>query len=432
MRALLIVAGRSTRFWPLSDKNQWRVAGKALLQHQVERLLEGGCSDIVLVGGAHNMDALRGIFPEYKIIEQADLSLGMRGALLSALPFCGAEPVMIVSGNDVVEPKAYRALLKCFAKSKRCDGLLLARKVQRYFPGGYLTVSEGRIRGIVEKPGAGNEPSDLVNLVAHVHRNAGVLFDALSRVKHTKDDGYEVALNELCAEGVYEAVAYEGSWQAVKYPWHMLALLPLLLADMRKKRHRRAKVHKTAVVEGKVILEEGVRILPHASVIGPCYIGAGTIIGNNALVRGSSIGRRCVIGYNTEVVRSVLGDDVWTHSSYVGDSVIDSNVSFGAGTTTGNLRLDEGEISSVVKGEPVATGLDKFGTAIGRNVRTGIHTCISPGMKIGASSFIGSNLLVAQDIPDNSFVKATALLDVRPNKSASSAPMDREKFKKKM
>ena len=37
-----------------------------------------------------------------------------------------------------------------------------------YFPGGYLTLEGGRVTSVVEKPGAGNEPSDLVNLVAHV------------------------------------------------------------------------------------------------------------------------------------------------------------------------------------------------------------------------------------------------------------------------
>jgi bifunctional UDP-N-acetylglucosamine pyrophosphorylase/glucosamine-1-phosphate N-acetyltransferase len=433
MRTLLIVAGRSTRFWPLSDKNLWRLAGKTLLQHQVDRLQEAGCTDVVLVGGAHNMDALRALFPDNKIIEQADLSLGMRGALLSSLLYCGAEPVLIVSGNDVVESSAYASLLKKFKKNAKADGLLLARKVDRYFPGGYLTLENGLIRGIVEKPGAGKEPSDLVNLVAHVHRNAATLFDALSRVSPTKDDGYEIALDELCKEGHYEAVAYKGLWQAVKYPWHLLALLPILLNDMGKKKiSRKAHVHKSAVVEGHVILEEGVRVLPHASVIGPCHIGKGTVIGNNALVRGSSIGQRCVIGYNTEVVRSVIGDDVWTHSSYVGDSVLSDNVSLGAGTTTGNLRLDEAEISSLVKGESVGTGLDKFGTAVGEGARTGIHTCIGPGVKIGARSFVGSNALISQDIPDDSFVKTSTAIDIRPNTKAPAKPADREKFKRKI
>jgi bifunctional UDP-N-acetylglucosamine pyrophosphorylase/glucosamine-1-phosphate N-acetyltransferase len=156
------------------------------------------------------------------------------------------------------------------------------------------------------------------------------------------------------------------------------------------------------------------------------------VIGNNALVRGSSIGQRCVIGYNTEVVRSVIGDDVWTHSSYVGDSVLSDNVSLGAGTTTGNLRLDEAEISSLVKGESVGTGLDKFGTAVGEGARTGIHTCIGPGVKIGARSFVGSNALISQDIPDDSFVKTSTAIDIRPNTKAPAKPADREKFKRKI
>ncbi|HRH74037.1 MAG TPA: hypothetical protein PLM62_13150, partial [Zoogloea sp.] len=105
---------------------------------------------------------------------------------------------------------------------------------------------------------------------------------------------------------------------------------------------------------------------------------------------------------------------------------------FGAGTITGNLRLDEAEISSSVKGEPVGTGLDKFGTAIGEGARTGIHTCIGPGVKIGRNSFIGSNALIDKDIPDDSFVKTSVTLDIRPNTKSPAKPADREKFKRKI
>ena len=67
-----------------------------------------------------------------------------------------------------------------------------------------------------------------------------------------------------------------------------------------------------------MVLGEGVRVLAHATIVGPCVIGARTIIGNNALVRGSSVGRDCVVGYNTEVKSSVLADHVWTHMTYLG------------------------------------------------------------------------------------------------------------------
>lgn len=434
MIAILIVAGRSKRFWPLPEKTLFPVAGTTLIAEQVKRLRAAGLKEIVIVGGEHNKAEFEDMFPTLKVLRQEDLDLGMRGALLSSLPHCGSEPVMIVSGNDVIDVSAYKGLVKRSTTISR-GGLILARKVAHYFPGGYLTVKGKRIIGIVEKPGAGNEPSNLVNIVAHVHMSAKELLAALKKVKPTKDDGYEVALQAMLESHPYEAVPYEGMWQPVKYPWHMLSLLGVLLPQNGKpKIDKTAKVHKTAVIEGAVVIGKNVKVFAHATVMGPCIIGEGTIIANNALVRGSSVGKHCVIGYNTEVARSVLADNVWTHTSYLGDSVVGSDVSLGAGTTTGNLRLDESEISSVVSGESVSTGLGKFGAVIGSGCRTGIHTCFLPGVKIGAGSFTNSATLVTGDVPDGSFVKMenAGKMIIRENKAAKAGPASREGMRKKL
>ncbi|MBP9850441.1 MAG: NTP transferase domain-containing protein [Candidatus Peribacteraceae bacterium] len=434
MIAILIVAGRSKRFWPLSEKTLFPVAGTTLIEEQVKRLQAAGLKEIVIVGGEHNKADFEEMFPKLKILQQEDLDLGMRGALLSSLPHCGEKPVMIVSGNDVIDVSAYKGLLKQ-SKNLSRGGLLLARRVTQYFPGGYLTVKGKRITDIVEKPGAGNEPSDLVNIVAHVHVSGRELLAALKKVKTTKDDGYEVALQAMLESHPYEAVPYEGVWQPVKFPWHMLSLLSILLPQNTKPViDKTAKIHTTAVIEGAVVIGKNVKVFAHATVMGPCVIGEGTIIANNALVRGSSVGKHCVIGYNTEVARSVIADDVWTHTSYLGDSIVGSNVSLGAGTTTGNLRLDESEISSVVSGESVSTGLGKFGVVIGAGCRTGIHTCFLPGVKIGAGSFTNSATLVTGDIPDGSFVKMenAGKMIIRENTAAATDPTSREGMRKKL
>jgi bifunctional UDP-N-acetylglucosamine pyrophosphorylase/glucosamine-1-phosphate N-acetyltransferase len=428
MHALLLLAGRSRRFWPLQEKALFPICGKTLLEHQVERLKEGGIDDIILVGGAHNLEDAKSVCPELQAIEQEDLELGMYGALLSALPSLGKKPVLIVSNNDIIEPSAYAELLKI----KNADGVILAQKVHRYFPGGYLTLEGNRITGIMEKPGEGKEPSDLVNIVAHVHKDASVLLDALKDVKSDRDDKYEVALQKLFQSHHYEALPYEGSWQAVKYSWHILPLLPLLLQDIKKPSiHKSASVHPTAVVEGNVVIEEGVRVLPHATIVGPCTIGAHSVIGNNALVRGSSVGQHCVVGYNTEVKSSVLANHVWTHSTYIGDSVVAENVSFGAGSVTGNLRLDEGEITSHWEGEHLNTGLTKFGTIIGPDCRIGIHTGINPGVKIGKGTFVSGGTFVTEDIPDESFVRMKeGVMTVKQNTASAPKPQEREKYRK--
>src|ERR1035437_8706026 len=110
MKVLLLLAGRSRRFWPLSEKSLFPVCGQPLLGHQLARLRAAGFDDIILVGGAHNLPEGSTLFPDLPTVQQENLDLGMQGALLSALPQVGKEPVLIVSSNDIVESSGFEEL----------------------------------------------------------------------------------------------------------------------------------------------------------------------------------------------------------------------------------------------------------------------------------------------------------------------------------
>ena len=69
------------------------------------------------------------------------------------------------------------------------DGVLLAKRVDSYFPGGYIVTKESRITKIIEKPGQGKEPSDIVNIVLHLHKDSQALLNALRKIE-SNDDGY--------------------------------------------------------------------------------------------------------------------------------------------------------------------------------------------------------------------------------------------------
>jgi UDP-N-acetylglucosamine diphosphorylase / glucose-1-phosphate thymidylyltransferase / UDP-N-acetylgalactosamine diphosphorylase / glucosamine-1-phosphate N-acetyltransferase / galactosamine-1-phosphate N-acetyltransferase len=449
IQTLLLLAGRSRRFWPLAEKSLWPFLGKPLLHYQVERLQRGGLTNINFVGGHHNLEEVNALFPKMPAIEQENLDLGMRGALLSALPHMKGQSVCIVSNNDVIESQAYEKLL-AVSRQPGVDGAILAQRVKRYFPGGYLMTGnqESGIRlaprslgeggnqgeycpgviGVIEKPGEGKEPSDLVNIVAHVHNHPAKLLEALEDVSSSRDDAYEVALTALCKEFNYVAVPYEGRWDAVKYPWHILDVTERFLSELSGEEGERGPfdeaqgkkgkgdIHPTAVIEGPVVLEEGVRVFPHATIQGPCYIGRGTVIGTNALVRDSIIGERCVIGFSSEVARSNLHSHVWAHSTYIGDSVIGRNVGFGAGSVVANLRLDEGEVFSEVSEQKINTQRTKSGVVIGNDVRIGIHASFAPGVKIGRGSFISSATYVSRDVEDGRYVHAKeGILEEREN-----------------
>ncbi|MBD3360448.1 NTP transferase domain-containing protein [Candidatus Peregrinibacteria bacterium] len=436
MKVLILAAGRSKRMNPIKDKNFLNFLGKPLIKWQLEMLKEAGLDDVILVGGKHNLDDLIDLTQTLKmdieVVEQKDLNKGMCGAILAAKDKINKEEVLIFSSNDVVDKSAFELIQDAAARGD-ADSYILGKKVVEYFPGGYLEVNEkGLIRRIVEKPAPGTEPGDMVNLVIHLHKNSEGLITALESVKSKKDDLYEVALDNLIKSGMkMKAVSYEGFWQPIKYPWHIHKIFRYLFDKSNKGIGRFTDIADDATIKGEVIIGNYVRIFEGAVVNGPVYVGDYSVIANNALVRNCHIGQDCVIGYCSEIARSYLGNDVWSHTNYIGDSVIGNNVSFGAGSVTGNLRLDEYNVLFKYGNEKIDTGLKKFGLVCGDNVRIGVNTSFMPGVKIGSDSFIGAGVVIGKDVPENSYARGKFELKISKNRSTADKS-DREELKKKL
>lgn len=427
MKTLLLAAGRSHRAKPIEDKNFLKFFGKTLLEHQLDRLQDAGFKDILIVGGAHNLDALEAVSQPYgaRVLEQKNLEDGMAGAILTVEEEVGDEDLFVVSSNDVVEMKAYELMHK--AAQQEGDSFLLAYEVSEYFPGGYLRMDGERIVEIVEKPDPGQEPSRWVNIVLHLHKNPRALFETLKKTSTPKDDRYEAAMATLMKERVFKAVPYTGPWQAIKHPWHVLDLMKQMLSTVERKIHPSAQIAKTAVINGAVIIEEGCKIFDHAVIQGPAYIGKNCVVANNALVRESMIGAGSVVGFSTEVARSFIGEDCWFHSNYVGDTVMGDNVSFGAGAICANLRLDEKEITS----GGIATGRNKLGPLLGSHIRVGVQTSLMPGIRVGSNTMITSGLVIGEDVETSKYVSGKMELKIQDNRAVLNKNA-REEMKKKL
>ena len=435
MKTILLAAGLSNRMQPITSKPLLNFLGKPLVVHQVEMLLRHDLNDIVLVCGKHNIEDLKAVdYPNDANIDfalQTDNASGIQGAILSCEEFLNGEDVLILNSNDIVEDKAIANILKEY-KATTHDAYITGIKQETYFPGGYLSIdANGIMTGIIEKPGAGNEPSDLVNIIVHLYRNSSELIEFLKNANSDADDLYETAMqNMIKAKKQMLAVSYNGIWQSIKFPWHVKPAFDFFFERAEKYISDSASISEHAIVKGDVIIEDGVRIFEGAIVNGPAYIGKDSIIANGSLVRDSHLGAGCIVGFATEIARSYLGHDVWTHTNYVGDSVLGNNVSFGSGTVTGNLRLDEKNIAVSIKKKKLDSGQNKLGLITGNNIRVGINTSFMPGVKIGSDCFIGAGIVIAQDIPAGSFVRGEQSLKISPNRAVASD--DRSQFKKKI
>ena len=424
---IILAGGASSRMWPLSEKSLLKFGEEPLLVMQLRTFAHLGFREVVIVGNPHNAAALRGLLPDLpseltvQIAVQPE-PIGMGDAVLRAEPLVNPDaPVYINQVHDIVETSLHADMLAHHAANPERT-YIAGVEMSQYFPGGYLIVEgDGRIVGVIEKPGAGNEPSPYVNVVAHLHAHAGRLFDAI-RAEYARalpsDDHYERAMDALMKQHPFYVVRYAERWDALKYPWHVLSVMERFLSRLQGQIVAPdAFIAPTASVSGNVVIEAGAKVFAGAAVVGPAYIGRGVIVGNNALVRQSMVLAKSNVGFTTEVARSYVGEGVQMHACRVLDSVFADNVNFSAGCTTANLRIDHGIVSSIVKGEKIATGRDKLGAIIGRDAFLGVDVMTMPGVKIGAAAQIGPGTHVHRDIKDRARVYVKQELVIREEES---------------
>lgn len=406
---LLLAGGDSTRFWPLENKIFFSFLGRPLILHQIEELLKYGES-ITVIASKLNATAIKRLIDNNdikstQIIIQKDDYSGMAGAIYSVKNHLKGE-ILIVNGSDLID---YSIMSKFIPlTTKKNDVVLLGKKFNEYFPGGYFKFGdENKIVEIVEKPDKDERPSSIVKLVFDYFLDIDKLLEYFSKVKTEDDDLYESAISKMLGDShITQAhLVYDSYWYALKYSWHVLSMMKGFLAVLNEKKiSPTAQVAKTAIISGSVVIGDNVKIGDFSKIVGPTFIGENTIVGDYAMIRESQIGEDCLIGSSTEVARSYIGNNVFLHRNYIGDSVLDNDVMFGAQAVTGNLKFDGEKISSKINDENVDTNMNKLGAIVGNLSKIGVNTTIFPGVKIGKKTWVGPGEKIKYDVEDKTYL----------------------------
>ncbi len=194
---IILAGGASSRMWPLREKSLIRFGSEPLLLRQLRRFADLGLREAVIVANPDSEQDIRALAHSIGEISTTVAvqtnPKGMGDALLQAAGCIDADrPIYVVQVHDVVDDQLHRDILAAFAANPTST-YLAGYEREDYFPGGYLIVTgDGRITGIVEKPGAENRPSNLVNIVAHIHSSATDLFDKVRDTvgRAAKERGY--------------------------------------------------------------------------------------------------------------------------------------------------------------------------------------------------------------------------------------------------
>lgn len=406
MQAVILAAGTSSRFWPLSEekhKSLFRIMGKPLIQWTVESLKKSGVKDIIIIQSSRRDienelgDGLRfGVKIEYVIQKEAK---GMGNAVMLAEKCINGNFFVLNANHSDAENIISLILNK--QKTSKANLVLVGRKTDIPWNYGILELKNDKVLSIVEKPKKGKEPSDILVV--------GIYYlpkDFFAYHQKTKDYMYsfEDAINLYAKENDVRVALTELDIASLKYPWDLFSSTRIILSEKIKRSRisKKSKISPKATIKGKVIIEEGVKIFENAVINGPCYIGKNVIIGNNSIIRDfTDLEEEVLVGANAEVARCNLQVGVHMHSGFLGDSVIGMGSKIGAGVVSANVRIDRGEIKSTVKGEKICTGQKSFGVAVGEKSFLGINVGIMPGTMIGSNCIIGPGTIVKENIDSN-------------------------------
>lgn len=406
MKAVILAAGKGKRLQPLTaykPKHLLPVAGKPMLDHILSAAAASGVKDALIVV-KHMKEQIIEKYSSHKLdlninfAEQEEF-LGTANAISISEDFIGKDDFIVINGDVLTNPSEIKALINTHQKNKPFSTLGV-KEVPYPNQYGVVEVADGKVKKIIEKPSPSETKSNLISVGIMCFKKD--VFDIIRQTPLSPRGEYEVTKSIQIAVSKKETVLpYEikSWWVDVGRPWDLLEANQYLISEVSEVNS--GVIEENAHLKGQVIVRKGAVIRSGAYIEGPVIVDEDSDIGPNCYIRAATyIGKRVRIGNACEIKNSIILDGTHIgHLSYVGDSIIGSNVNFGAGTKIANLRFDSNPIKMNINGVKIDSGRRKLGAVIGDNVKTGIGVNIAPGVKIGQDSAIAPNVTVWGDIP---------------------------------
>ena len=426
MRAIILSAGEGSRMRPLTltkPKTMLPVAGKPIIQYNIEALRDNGIKDILLIV-RYKEEMVRDYFGDGSDLgvnifyqTQEDF-LGTANAIGYGESFID-DSLIVLNGDIILDAEVINELIKKYNYLEP-DSAMLLTEVENPSAFGVVEIEDGNIKKIVEKPKKEEAPSNLVNAGIYIFNRD--IFDKIRETPLSERGEYEITDSvTLQIEDGKKVIGHttDKDWIDVGRPWELIEVNEELIGEL--KTEIRGKIEDGAHVHGEIFLDEGNIIRSGVYIEGNVYIGKNCDIGPNSYIRGNSyLGDNVSVGNAVEIKNSIIMENTnVSHLSYVGDSVIGSNCNIAAGTNIANLRFDNQHVKTKIKDQMIDSGRRKLGSIIGDAVKTGINSSFSPGVKVGYNSTIGSGVLLYDDVPSDTrvLVKQNHIIQYKNKKS---------------
>ncbi len=394
MKAVILAAGKGARMGPFTvsePKVMIRVANKPILEHVIAALVENNVRDIVIVVG-YRFEKIMSYFEDgrrfgakIEYVQQTK-QLGTAHALFSARDKLEGR-FLVLNGSNLVDAQIVSELI-----DQEPPAILITESEEpaKY---GVIVEHDSFLESIIEKPR--ELISNLIN--TGMYSLDGNFFSEGEKLIGEGKYDIPSIIQVIVATRRVKAVRTAGKWTDALYPWDLLSMNSIALADIGE--GRAGRIEKDVHFKGKVMVGEGTTIRSGTYIDGPVVIGEGCDIGPQAVIRpATSIGKNVRIGPFSDVENCLLMDDV----SIEGGSIVSNSV-VGTGATIGpRLTTLRGAAGIEIEGE--YHRVEDIGALIGDDAEIAGGAVVEPGTIIGAKCKIGAMARLRGSLPNGSIV----------------------------
>ena len=354
MRAVVLVGGEGTRLRPLTfstPKPMLPVAEVTMIERVVAHLGRHGIDEVILSMG-YKPDAFLAAFPEgtcdgvrltYAVEPQR---LDTAGGIAFAARLAGLDETFVVMNGDVLSDIDLTELI-AFHRERGGEATIALTPVEDPSAFGVVPTDEqGRVTAFIEKPPAGEAPTNNINAGFYVFEPSVIDRVPVDGVMHLESEVFP----RMVEEGVLFALPTSLYWTDTGTP-------PLFLqASLDYVRGLRGDVPAPGAKERS----PGVWVLGGSvidgTVVAPSLVGDAAFVAADAVVEESVVGSGCRVEAGARITGSVLLPGAVVHAgASVDHSIIGEGAVIGVGAEVRELTVVQGR-ASVEEGASIAGG----------------------------------------------------------------------------
>lgn len=434
--SVILAAGMGKRMKSEMPKVMHKVCGKALCEWVIDASKNAGARKVVAIIG-HKAEVVKPQIEDKAEIAYQTEQLGTGHAVMQAADFiknCAGHVVILNGDTPLVTGETIKAAIEYHEELGNAATVITAILDDSTGYGRIVRNSAGDVVKIVEQKDANADEIDIkeVNSGMYVF-NAKDLIYALDKItpnnaqgEYYLTDTLEILIKMGQKVGAY-SIDDNDEIRGINDKIQLSEANEIMQMRINKKHMANGvtMIHpETVSIEDTVEIGQDTVIEQNVILKGDTKIGNNTVIGANsqivnsvihdnvnvmcsvitdsevdsetnvgpfAYIRpNSKVGKHVKVGDFVELKNAAIGDGTKiSHLTYVGDAIVGKNVNFGCGTVTVNYD-----------------GKNKYTTVIGDNAFIGCNTNLVSPVNVNKNAYIAAGSTITDEVPENSLAIA--------------------------